>query len=450
MDKTQDLTSGSVKKTLLRFVLPYLLACFLQTFYGMVDLFVVGLYNGAAATTAVSIGSQVMHMLTVMIAGLTMGITVMLGRHIGAKNDKNAVETVGTAIVTFALLSVFLTVVLYFGAHAITVWMLTPAEAQAETFAYLKICFLGLPFIIIYNVISGIFRGAGDSRRPMAFVGVACAVNVMLDFVFVGAFRLGATGAALATMLGQGTSALVSFLVLQKRGIGIPLSLRDIRIRGSAFRDIVSVGAPIALQDGLIQISFIVITMIANSRGLIAATSVGIVEKIVGFVFLVPSAFLSAISAITAQNMGAGKPERARETLRFALVLTVAYGCIIVGYCRLFPETPVAIFTGEKAVLLAGSEYLRSYIFDVIFASVHFCFSGFFCGDRKSYISFLHNIIAIVSVRIPGAYLASVCFPETLYPMGWAAPAGSLLSSLICVAFYAYCKRREHAGEKRF
>ena len=430
MNETYNLTTGSVSKRLLQFAMPYLLACFLQTFYGMADLFVVGLYHGASTTTAVSVGSQVIHMLTVIIAGFAMGTTVRLGRAVGAGEDGEAARTVGTAAWFFLAFALFLTVMLVVLTGGITDLMMTPVEARGETIAYLRICFLGVPFIVAYNVMSSIFRGAGDSKGPLYFVGIACGGNVVLDFLVVGSLGLGAVGAALATVIGQAISSIVAVFMLIKRDMGFSLSREDFSPDKRALREILLVGGPIALQDGLIQVSFIVITVIANSRGLIVATGVGIVEKIIGFLFLVPSAFLSAISAITAQNMGAGKPERARRTLWIGMAVTVSYGFVVALYNQFFPGTLVGLFTREQAVYLAGCAYLRSYVWDVMFAAIHFCFSGYFCGSQKSLVSFIHNIVSIILIRVPGAYLASVCFPDTLYPMGWAAPLGSVLSAL--------------------
>ena len=448
MNETNDLTKGSVGRNLLLFALPYLLSCFMQTFNGMADLFVVGLYNGSETTTAVSIGSQVMHMLTVIIVGFAMGTTVRIGRSVGAKDDRAVTETVGTSIVFFAGFALIMTVILLVSVKGISKVMLTPVEAVSETVTYLAICFAGIPFITAYNVISSMFRGAGDSKRPMYFVCIACVVNIVLDFVFIGACGLGAAGAALGTVCGQAVSVAAALLMMHRKNLGIHIRWRDIRYDSKVISQILKVGAPIAFQDGLIQIAFIVITVIANSRGLIASAAVGIVEKLIGFMFLVPSAFLSAISTITTQNMGANQAERARRSLYYGLAITVGWGCLCALYNQFLPHTLVGLFIRDEAVLAAGCEYLRSYSFDCIFAAIHFCFSGYFCGDQKSMISFIHNITAILLVRIPGAWLASRFYPNTLYPMGWAAPLGSLLSALICIAFFLYYRRREVRGRK--
>ena len=443
MNEKNTLITGSIGRTLIFFALPYLLSSFMQTFYGMADLFITGLYNGSATITAVSIGSQVMHMLTVILLGFAMGTTVRIGHAVGAGDGKSAARTMGTTAVFFIGFACVLTVTLFLLAEPITGVMLTPEEAAAETITYLRICFLGIPFITAYNVISSLFRGAGDSRSPMYFVAVACVVNIVLDFAFIGLLGMGAAGAALGTVCGQAVSVLTALAMLRKKDFGFAMNRQTMKPSRRILSDILKVGAPIALQDGLIQVAFVVITIIANSRGLIAAASVGIVEKLIGFMFLVPSSFLSAISAVTAQNMGAGKPQRARKSLYYGLMITVGWGILCCLYNQFLPQTLIGLFTKEEAVLAAGCAYMRSYSFDCIFAAVHFCFSGYFCGDQKSLISFIHNIISILLVRIPGSYMASRMFPETLYPMGWAAPLGSLLSAIICAGFYVYFRGRE-------
>ena len=354
MNEKNKLLTGSIGKTLIFFALPYLLSSFMQTFYGMADLFITGLYNGSATITAVSIGSQVMHMFTVILLGFAMGTTVRIGHAVGAGDGKAAARTMGTTAVFFIGFACVLTVTLFLLAGNIARVMLTPPEAESQTVAYLRICFLGIPFITAYNVISSLFRGAGDSRSPMYFVAVACVVNIVLDFAFIGLLGMGAAGAALGTVCGQAVSVLTALSMLRKKDFGFAMNRQTMKPSRQLLSDILKVGAPIALQDGLIQVAFVVITIIANSRGLIAAASVGIVEKLIGFMFLVPSSFLSAISAVTAQNMGAGKPERARKSLYYGLMITVGWGILCCLYNQVLPHTLIGLFTKEEAVLAAG------------------------------------------------------------------------------------------------
>lgn len=448
----RNLTTGNVGKNILIFSLPYLLSYFLQTLYGMADLFIIGQFDGVASTTAVSIGSQVMHMLTVMLIGLAMGTTVSIARAVGGRNHKQVSENVGNTVTLFFGLSIVLTVVLLLLVRPIVGVMSTPAEAVDGTVAYLTICFLGIPFITAYNIISSIFLGMGDSKSPMYFIAIACAANIMLDYLFIGALGFGPAGAALGTTLAQTISVAVSlFMILRRKSIS--LSKGDFHPRRSVVGQILQIGVPVALQDGLIQIAFIVITIIANRRGLNDAAAVGIVEKIIGFVFLVPSSMLSTVSALGAQNIGAGKPERAVQTLRYAICITVGFGlCVCIGV-QLCAEQLVALFTDRQAaggaeVIRFGGQYLRSYILDCVFAGIHFSFSGYFCACGKSVLSFLHNISSVLLVRVPGSYLASMLFPDTLFPMGLASAGGSLLSVMLCILFYLkFCRGKNPAAE---
>lgn len=437
----KNLTTGSVLKNLLLFSMPYLLSYFLQTLYGMADLFIIGQFGGVANTTAVSVGSQLMHMLTVMIVGLAMGTTVSIGQAVGGKNRKQAAQNIGNTVILFMAVSVFLTVFLLLFVRGIVSAVSTPADAAEGTVQYLTICFLGIPLITAYNIISSVFRGLGDSKSPMYFIAVACVCNILLDYLFMGVLRLGPAGAALGTTISQAISVIISLIVILKRK-SIVLKKEDFKLKRQVMGKLLKIGVPIALQDGLIQVAFMVITVIANRRGLNDAAAVGIVEKIISFIFLVPSSMLSAVSALGAQNIGAEKPQRAVQTLRYAILIAAGFGLAVSVVMQFAAESVVSLFTDQTAeggaeVIRLGGQYLRGYIWDSMFAGIHFSFSGYFCACGRSELSFLHNIIAITLVRVPGVYLTSNLFPATLFPMGLATATGSLLSVIICVIAFA-------------
>ena len=444
----RNLTTGSVFGNVIYFSLPYLLSYFLQTLYGMADLFIIGQFEGVASTTAVSIGSQVMHMLTVMIVGLAMGSTVSIGQAIGGNDKRKASLDIGNTVTLFMMLSVALTLILLILADSIVSVMSTPEEAVAGTLDYLTVCFIGIPFITAYNIISSIFRGMGDSRSPMYFIAVACVSNIILDYIFMGALHMGPVGAALGTTLSQAVSVVIALIVIRRKNSGIKLEKSDFRPNRIVMKDILGIGVPIALQDGFIQVSFILITIIANRRGLNDAAAVGIVEKIISFLFLIPSSMLSTVSALGAQNIGAHKNERARQTLYYAALIASLFGLAVSIIMQLAADSVVSLFTDASdpegaMVVQLGGQYMRGYVWDTLFAGIHFSFSGYFCAIGKSLLSFLHNMIAIVLVRIPGAYMASLMFPDTLFPMGLATTAGSFLSVIICVIAFMILLRKE-------
>lgn len=434
--KTQ-LTEGNVLKNLVRFSLPFLLSYFLQTLYGLTDLFIAGQFHGAEVITAVSVGSQIMHMITVIIVGLAMGSAVLIGHAVG-ENNKNRIRTIiFTSIALFALVSVVFTVLLLALCPQIVGIVSTPAESVEQTQLYLFICFAGIPFITAYNVIASVFRGLGDSKSPMIYIAIACFFNIVLDFIFMGNLQMGAEGAALATVIAQAASVIISLVAAILKIEKSPSEKEKLKFSSKEAKEIFKIGIPVACQDGFIQISFLLITVIANKRGVNVAAAVGIVEKIISFLFLVPSSLLSSISAIASQNIGAKKIDRAEKTLSYGIKIGFCAGLVFAVLSQFFAENVISMFTSNAEVVRFGCQYIKTYVFDCVFAAIHFCFSGYFCACGKSIYAFLHNAISIVFVRIPGAYFASVMFTETLLPMGLAATCGSILSSIICAIIFS-------------
>lgn len=439
----KNLTTGSVLKTVISFSLPFFLSNLLQALYGMADLFIIGQFNGVDSTTAVSIGSQVMHMLTVMIVGLAMGSTVAIGKAVGAGNKEKASAATGNTVTLFMGLSVVITALLLALVKPIVAVMSTPDEAVDGTVLYLTICFLGIPFITAYNIISSIFRGMGDSKSPMYFVAIACGANIALDYLFIGGLNLGPAGAALGTTLSQTISVILSLWIISRKKTELALRKEHFRPRKDMMPSLLKVGIPVAFQDGFIQISFLVITVIVNQRGLNDAAAVGIVEKIISFLFLVPSSMLSTVSALAAQNIGAGRHDRAKQTLGYAVLISVAFGILSVIVMQLAAEPFIGLFSPDATVIHLGGQYMRGYVFDCILAGIHFCFSGYFCAYGLSGFSFLHNSVSIVCARIPLAYLASKLFADTLFPMGLATTAGSGVSVILCIGVFAWMERNK-------
>lgn len=442
----RDLTRGSVLGNITTFALPYVLAYFLQILYGLADLFVIGQYCGVDATTAVSNGTQVMYLVTCVLIGLAMGTTVCTARAVGAKDYARAARVIGNTVTLFLTIAVALAAALLLLRAEVVRWIDTPLEAVGGTTDYLTVCFAGIPFIVAYNIISAVFRGLGDSKSPMYFVAVACAVNVALDYLFIGGMGLGPLGAALGTVLSQASSVAFALLSIRRHKAALGVKRNDLRPHGETMRSLMKIGVPVSMQDGFVQVGFLLIMVIANSRGVVDAAAVGIVEKFIGLVFIVNSAMLASVSAISSQCIGAGDIGRARRTMWSAMSIVSVYGLIVSVVFQFVPEAAVALFTDDGAVLAQGAEYLRGYIWDCLFAGVHFCFSGFFTACGWSIISFLHNFLSIALVRVPFAYLASVAYPHTLYPMGLTTWLGSLLSCIICVAAYRWMTLKGKLG----
>ena len=438
------LTEGNVGKQLLRFSIPFLLASLLQSMYGAADLFMVGHFASAAAVSGVSVGSQVMNTITQIFLGLTMGGTVLLGQNVGARQEKEAARTIGNVIALFGTLAVVLTVVLLFSTDLLVEWVKTPAEAVDEARAYIFTCSCGVFFIIGYNAVASILRGLGDSKTPLYFVAVACAVNIVGDYLLVGVLRMGALGAALATVLAQTISLVFAVLWLMKKGLPFPFSREDIVFDRKLSVRILLLGAPLALQQGLVSVSFLLITVITNTMGVVVSAAVGVVEKLLSFAFMIPGSVSAAVTSMSAQNIGAGKPERARKSLVLGIVYSLAVEIFVTAACVMFPETLTALITKDPEVIQAAALYLTTYSLDCVLVCFVFCFNGYFNGCGDTVFTMAHSLATTFLVRIPVAYLASRMPGATIFHVGLAAPMASLVSIVLCILYMALRKGKKH------
>ncbi|MBT9874871.1 MATE family efflux transporter [Bacteroides salyersiae] len=438
--KELNLTQGSVPKVLLQFAVPFLVANILQALYGGADLFVVGQYDDSAGVAAVAIGSQVMQTITGIILGITTGTTVLIAIATGAKDNRKVASTIGSSIWLFSITGIILTLLMILLHNQIAEWMHTPTEAMSDTKSYILVCSTGILFIIGYNVVCGILRGLGDSKTPLYFIALACIINIVLDFILVGYFHLGATGAAIATVTAQGVSFATALCFLHRKGFHFEFTRRDIRLNGVLSKRILTLGAPIALQDALINVSFLIITVIVNQMGVIASASLGVVEKIIVFAMLPPMAISSAVATMTAQNYGAGLIRRMNQCLLSGIGLALIFGVTVCLYSQFLPETLTAFFSKDPAVISMAAEYLKGYSIDCVIVSFVFCINSYFSGQGNSLFPMIHSLIATFLFRIPLSYWFSQIDSSSLFIMGFAPPLSTIVSLLICIWYLRYTK----------
>ncbi len=443
MMKQMKLTEGKVFPVLLQFVLPFLAANLLQSLYGGVDVLIVGRFGNAESVSAVSTGSQIMMFVTNIMIGLATGGTVLIGQFIGAKREEEAADTIGTMLSLFAGIAVVLSAAMAFLSPQLAAWMHAPAGAYDDTVDYVFVCSCGIIFIIGYNMVSGILRGLGDSNTPLLFVAAACGANIALDLLFVAAFHMGAKGAALATVMAQALSLLLAALLLGKRGLPFPFSGENLKPNGGKAGKILMIGMPLALSNGLVDVSFLIITVIVNSMGVVASAALGVTEKLIGFAMLIPGAFGAAISAMAAQNVGAGLYHRAKACLKYGILCSLACGLVLCGICQAVPDFFTALFTKDGAVVHAAALYLKSFSIDCIMVSFVFCFNGYFTGCGKSVFTMLHGVAATFLIRIPVTFLVSRLPEVTMYEMGFAAPLASVFSIVCCLVYLARTSRKK-------
>lgn len=443
METQNAFTQGKILSPLLRFSVPVLLAMFLQATYGAVDLLVVGKFAETADISAVATGSQLMQTLTTILVGLSMGITVLLGQKIGAGEPKSAGRVIGSGISLFAILTCVLTVLFVSLAAPIAKLMQAPEAAFAPTVSYLRICSAGMLFIVAFNVLGSVFRGIGDSKMPLISVAIACVVNIGGDLLLVAVLKMGAAGAAIATAGAQAVSVLLSMIIIAKRTLPFSLTKADIRLDRYYTGQILKLGVPMALQDLLVSISFLVIMAIVNALGLIESAGVGVAEKLCAFIMLIPSAYMQSMSAFVAQNIGAGKPERAKKALAYGILTSLLAG-LVTGWLSFFHgDLLSSIFANDPAVLAASADYLKAYAIDCLLTSFLFCFIGYFSGMGKTVFVMAQGIIGAFCVRIPVSYFVSRIAGVSLFFIGLATPASTLVQILLCGAYFIYVRKKE-------
>lgn len=434
MEKTTTFTEGKILKPLMLFAMPVLFALFLQAMYGAVDLLIVGKFASSADVSAVSTGSQVMMTLTNIVSSFAMGTTILLGQQIGSGKRDESGKTVGTAIIVFTVIALVMTAILVGFAPQISGIMNAPAEAFDKTVSYVRICGAGMLVIIAYNLIGCVFRGLGDSRTPLVTVAIACVCNILGDLLLCAGFKLGAMGAA-ATVFAQVISVAASFLFIRNRKLPFDVKRENIKIHGNLLKKMAGLGAPIALQDMLVSVSFLVILAIVNSMGVIASAGVGVAEKVCAFIMLISSAFMQSISAFVAQNYGAGRMDRAKKALFYGVAVSFVIGVGMFFLTFFHGDLLAGIFSSDEEVIFAAADYLKAYAIDCMFTAIFFCYTGFYNGIGRTRFVMLQGIIGAFCVRVPVSYFMSIQPNPSLFHIGLATPMSSALQLVLCVGF---------------
>lgn len=432
-----NFTEGNILKKLSLFMLPVLGALILQAAYGAVDLLVVGRFGSTAGLSAVSTGSQLMNLVTFMVTQLAMGATVLIARYLGEKKPERIGAVLGGATVVFAILATVLFVLLVFFAHPIAVLMQAPSEALGLTTRYVRICGMGIFFIVAYNMLAAIFRGLGDSKSPLLFVLVACLINIAGDLLFVAGFKMDAAGAAIATIMAQAVSVVLAIVILLKKDLPFTLKKSDFRLNPQC-RKFLQVGLPLALQEVLTQASFLALCAFVNRLGLTASSGYGIASKIVSFAMLIPSALMQSMASFVAQNVGASKPKRAKQAMFTGMGIGLVFGCAVFALVMLKGDVLAGIFSTDAEVVQKGFEYLKGFAPETILTAILFSMLGYFNGNNKTVFVMIQGLVQTLLVRLPMSYLMSIQPNASLTKIGLAAPVSTLVGVLLNTAFYLY------------
>lgn len=440
VENKNDFTQGSIVSKLLRFMIPILGALVLQAMYGAVDILVVGQFGTTAGISGVSTGSSIVNLITFTITGLTMGVTIVMGQYFGEKKPEKVGQVVGGAIWLFLVLAFVVAAFMLIFARPLAILMQAPEEALDLTVLYVRICGGGIFFIIAYNVISSISRGIGDSNMPLIFVGIACVVNIIGDLLFIAVFKWNVAGAALATVMAQAVSVILSILIIKRREQPFVMKKEYIRCNPE-IRKFIQVGTPIAFQEVLTQLSFLALCAFINRLGLDASSGYGVANKIVSFVMLVPGALMQSMASFVAQNVGAGCEKRARKAMVTGMMIGCGIGVFIAIFSFTRGELLASVFSKDAAVIARAAEYLKGFAPEAVVTAILFSFIGYYNGHSKTLFVMLQGISQTFIVRLPMSYFMSIQPDASLTMIGLAAPCATVFGILLNFLYFVKVSR---------
>ena len=430
-----DLTQGAVASNLIRFAMPFLLSMLIQQSYGLADLIIISHFAGEVSVAGVNSGGQLTFFPTVIAIGFSIGGTILIGQYFGAKKMEDVRKTASTILSTMLIAAVFMAIIFISLSNVFLRLLSVPEESHSEAWIYLVICMCGLPFIFVYNAISGILRGMGDSKRPLIIVAIASAVSAGLNFLLVGAFGMGAAGAALATVVAQVGCVIVTAVYLNRTGFMFDFKPKSFIIYRDKLRIALRLGIPTSVAQVAVNLSFLLMTMLVNSYGVSVAAAAGLAGRFNGFVIMPIFAISNSVSMMVAQNLGAGRQDRALRTMYTGIVISFILGIIFFSSVMLFSRQIMSLMTPVSDVIDAGVIYLHALSWDYLVVPFVFSFFGLATGAGHTHITMINSVINSIVVRIPTALLFSNTLGWGLWGVGFAAPIASV-GALIFLTFY--------------
>ena len=435
MNDKQDFTQGSIFGKMIQFMFPILGALILQAMYGAIDLLIVGQFGTTSGISGVSIGSSIMNLVTFVLCAFATAVTILIGRYLGEKKPERISVLLGNSIAFFTTFAIIFTIILIVFARPLAILMQAPQEAVDLTVQYIRICGVGYIFVVAYNFISCIFRGLGDSKLPLIFVGIACVVNIVGDILLIAVFDLNVIGAAIATVAAQAVSVILSLVIIKKQELPFTFSKRDIRF-GREIITVIRIGAPLALQECLTNVSFLALCAFINKLGLDASSGYGIAQKIQSFILLIPSSLMQCMASFVAQNVGARKEDRARKGMLYGMAIGAGIGVFIAIGIFFKGDVVASFFTNDEQVIARAFEFLKGFAPEAVVTSILFSFMGYFNGHSRSLFVMLQGLAQSFLIRLPMSYIMSIQPDASLTGIGLAAPTATVFGILLCFIYY--------------
>lgn len=432
-----DLTTGNVLKKLLWFAIPFFISNLIQSVYSLTDLIILGNFGGSDSLSAVNTSGGILTLLTNFASGLSVGGTMMIGNYLGAGKRERINNVISTFLITlFSLGLIFMTILLLFN-KPILLALKVPTDAFSQASGYLYVCASGLIFIYGYNALSAIMRGLGESKTPMVFIIIAAVINIILDLVFVGRFRMGATGAAFATIIAQGFSMIACIVYLKLHGFIFDFKPKSFVFIYKEFINLIKTGFPVSVQQLINNFSFLILTSFVNTLGGVDASAAsGIVMNFNGFAILPSVAISSSASAMISQSMGKGNEKRAKQSVYCSIALCYIVCVIVFMTVRVFPDKIFMLFGADASVLKYGIPYITVFSFEYVTLPLIISFNTMSTGTGNGWVALVTNTLSAFIVRMPLAYIFGFVLNYGVVGVGAAIPLATIFGSFVAFCFY--------------
>jgi len=434
---TNDLSQGSVTKKLIRFAAPFLVSSILQNLYSIVDMIIVGQFAGVTSLSAVTVAAQISLLLTNFAIGLSTGGSVLIGQYVGSKDNENLKKSIGTFF-SFIVILVAALMVLILTLHMPLLRLVNAQESYiSEARSYLLVNACGMIFMMGYNAVSSVLRALGDSVRPLIFVAIACVANIVFTYIFVAICHFGAAGAALGTIMAQAISVTFGIVYLKRNSFVFDFRLRSFKIDMPSLKKILRVGLPSAVQNTMMSISFTILSTVVNSLGAESTAAMGTMNKLVDLSIIPSMSMMNAISAMTAQNVGAQKFDRALKTLRSGLIISYTISIIVFILMQAFPTHFIKIFNSDPTLVPLAADYCRVNSLDFLFAPGALAMAGLLIGSGHTLKNSIITVSTSLLIRAPLAWLLGIKLDLGLKGVAFATPTSSLVAVIAAAILVA-------------
>ncbi|MDD3207114.1 MAG: MATE family efflux transporter [Bacilli bacterium] len=431
-----NLLTEKIYPSLLRFATPLLLMWLQTSVFGMIDLLIISNFTDTFAIDAVAGGISVMNIITYTIAALTTGGGILIGQYLGAKRYEDVKKLIGNMFILLGAIGLVIATLMASLSSSIATWLNLDGLAKSDGFNYLLITAAGIPFIMGFNIIASQLRAFGNSRSPFLFLLLAASVNILLDLLFVALLNMRAAGAALASVISQISSFTAAILYLKAKNFPVRLTKKDIRFDGHFSKLTLRTGLPLALQDGIVLLSFTVILALINLYGAESGSGFGISEKITFFCFVPLNAFSAALTATTAQNLGAKQLERAKQYARAGLLMQGLMVTVIVIICEIFAPQLVSLFTSDANIIFYASSFIRIIALDALICIFIYVLNALFMGSGHTTFSMMQNVLSTLLIRLPLAFVFVFVLRTQVTVVAFAYPLASVFSLIACLIYY--------------